>query len=593
LLLALTVTAAYLHSFSGAFVYDDLPTIVHNPSVQQFWASLKPVANSGLPTGGRPLVNFTLALNYAAGGTNPFGYHLVNLAIHLCATLALFGLIRRTLILPQLQARFAAASTPLAACIAALWAVHPLQTESVTYIVQRAESLMGLFYLLTLYCFVRGVTARKSRAWFVLSFLSCLFGMACKEVMVSAPLIVGLYDRTFVSGSLREAWKSRRRFYIGLGCTWVLLAYLVMASGDRGGTAGFTASAPWWQYTLAQARSLTTYLHLIFWPHPLIFDYGTEGVHDLARLVFPLAVTILLLGATLLALMRAPEIGFLGVWLFSILAPSSSVVPVATEVTAEHRLYLSLAAALSLVVLLGYRWAGPKIVALALLPTAIFIGMTYQRNKVYQSELSLWKDTVAKRPGNARAHFNLGELLGRAGNFTAATDEYRAALGIKADFASAHSNLSNALLQNGDLEGARAEAETALRLNPNLAEARNNLGNVLYSIGRPDLAEKQYTEAIRLQPDNVEMRNNLGSALAALNRLPDAIVQYEEAVRLDAQNVNAHFFLGNTFARMGNFTAAAKVYQFVLHTDPNHTRARDNLARVQALSGAAPGPSRQ
>ena len=155
LLLALGIVLAYMTGFRGVFVFDDLHAIVDNPTIRDLsrpgQVLLAPA--EGGTIGGRPVVNLTLALNHAAGGLDPRGYHAVNLLIHVLAGLTLFGLVRRTLLrLP----RFAADALPLALAVAALWALHPLQTAAVTYLVQRAESLMGLFYLLTLYCFVRG-----------------------------------------------------------------------------------------------------------------------------------------------------------------------------------------------------------------------------------------------------------------------------------------------------------------------------------------------------------------------------------------------------------------------------------------------------
>ena len=190
----------------------------------------------GETVSGRPVLNLSLALNYAVSGCDVRGYHVTNLAIHLAAALLLFGIVRRTL--PRFRgcgggqqlARLQLA-TPLALAIALLWAVHPLQTESVTYIVQRAESLMGLFYLLTLYCFLRGAGSARAIFWYAGSVLACLLGMATKEVMVSAPLVVLLYDRTFLAGSFREAWRRRWAYYLALAATWLLLAWLVAQTG--------------------------------------------------------------------------------------------------------------------------------------------------------------------------------------------------------------------------------------------------------------------------------------------------------------------------------------------------------------------------
>src|SRR5208283_3618464 len=196
-----------------------------------------------------------------------------------------------------------------------LWILHPLQTESVTYIIQRAESLMGLFYLLTLYCFIRGVQAddRTKNRWFGFSIAACLFGMAVKEVMVTAPLVVLLYDRTFLAGSFREALRRRRQQYAGFGATWILLLFLVFSTGGRGGTAGFGSQVSPASYALTQFPAIVHYLRLCFWPHPLVFSYGSTLAPGLERVIPSALLVAVLLAASVWALIERPPLGFLGI----------------------------------------------------------------------------------------------------------------------------------------------------------------------------------------------------------------------------------------------------------------------------------------
>ena len=172
-LIVLAAVLAYRDSFSGPFIFDDEHSIQQNPTIGRLWPIWKPLCppNHGETVTGRPLLNLSFAVNYAVGGLNVRGYHVANLAIHVLAALLLFGILRRTFLLPSNGTFQIATPTGLAFVIALLWAIHPLQTESVTYIVQRAESLVGLFYLLTLYCFIRGATSGRgafgmaSRCW--------------------------------------------------------------------------------------------------------------------------------------------------------------------------------------------------------------------------------------------------------------------------------------------------------------------------------------------------------------------------------------------------------------------------------------------
>jgi hypothetical protein len=274
-ILAAGAIAVYSRTFSFPLLFDDKPAIVDNPTIRHwstaFWAPYDTGA------AGRPIVNLSLAINYAISGESVWSYHALNLAIHILAGLLLFGIVRRTLAL-----RADPASSLIGFSTALLWTLHPLQTESVTFIIQRTEALMGLFYLLTLYCFIRGSEADThfQRRWFALSVATCLLGMATKEVMVSAPLLVLLYDRTFVGGSFRSAWQRRRALYFGLACTWVLLAALMVSSHKRGGTVGFGLGVTPWDYVVTQCRAIVVYLKLSVWPYPLVVDYGTVVVRN-------------------------------------------------------------------------------------------------------------------------------------------------------------------------------------------------------------------------------------------------------------------------------------------------------------------------
>src|SRR5690606_5389959 len=194
------------------FIFDDESGIVDNESIRDLWSIrevLWPSDTSGRTTDARPLVSLSVAVNYAIGGLDVRGYHIFNLAVHIAATLTLFGLVRQTLLLPRFGSRFTWQATGLAFAVAAIWGLHPLQTESVTYVIQRAESMVGLFYLLTMYCVARSEAAGRSRRWDTLAVLACLAGMATKEVMATAPLVVGLYLWVFVYPDPRELLRQR------------------------------------------------------------------------------------------------------------------------------------------------------------------------------------------------------------------------------------------------------------------------------------------------------------------------------------------------------------------------------------------------
>jgi protein O-mannosyl-transferase len=567
----------YGRTFSVPPLLDDQLSVFDNSTIRHWNTAFLPPIDS--TTSGRPILNASLAVNYAISGTAVWSYHALNLAIHVVAGLTLFGIVRRTLArLKDPAAVFVAFSAAL------LWILHPLQTESVTYIVQRAESLVGMFYLITLYCFIRGTEADpySQRRWFTATVATCLLGMATKEVMVSAPLTVLLYDRTFVAGSFRAAWQRHRVLYLGLTFTWVLLAAIMVGSHNRNETAGFGLGVSPWDYGATQCRAIVLYLKLSVWPHPLVVDYGTALVPT-AREVWPQALLLILLAAgTLLSLWRRSALGFAGAWFLGILAPSSSVVPVVTQTIAEHRMYLPLAAVTTLAALgihatVGRRsWGVFAVLALGL-------GMlTARRNEDYSTGLAIWSDTVAKRPSNERAHYNLGRILSEVpGRLDDAIAQYEEALRLNPGYAEAHYNLGLLWAQTpARLNDAITQFAEAVRLKPDFAEARYNLGVACLQMpGRLNDAIIQLEEAIRLKPGFAETHYNLGVAwLQMPGRLNDAVAQFQEALRLNPNYAETHYNLGVAWLQMpGRLNDAVAQLQEALRLNPNYAEAHNNL----------------
>jgi len=574
-LILLAGAIAYSNSFSGPLVFDDIEAIALNPTIRHLWpigGALHPPAD-GSPVEGRPIANLSFAVDYAISGLDVRSYHATNLIIHLLAALALFGIVRRTAGRLKPEARGSGSSAtsgrpdPLfvAFAVGLLWTVHPLQTESVTYISQRAESLMGLFYLLTLYCFMRGAegTTREGGggAWFGCAAFACLLGMGTKEVMVSAPLVVLLYDRTFLAGTFAEAWRRRWRAHLALEATWLPLAWLVLGSGaTRAGTAGLGTSLSPWVYALTQCRAVAHYLFLAVWPRPLILDYGWEVAGGFAD-VWPQAVLLVLLAAfTGVALWRRSAFGFLGACFFAILAPSSSVVPVASETIAEHRMYLPLAAFIA-----AAAWVLMKLPgrgrALFLVLAALAAGLgwaTHSRNGIYATDVGLWTDTVRNRPGNPRARYLLGLALEVAGRNAEAARAYEDAVRADSNYFLAHFRLGNELAGGGDVDGGVAHYRETIRLNPAFPDAHYNLAVVLVNSRRIPEALPEFEAAVRLAPGRWEIHYNFASVLMTAGRIPEAIGELKETERLNPGNPDVHRNLGLLLRASGREAEAAE-----------------------------------
>ena len=611
------VVAAYGRSLGGGFLYDDVDSILGNPTIRQFSTALQPPG--GLTVSGRPILNLSFAVNYAVSGTGVRGYHALNVAIHAAAALLLFGIVRRALAAAASGPRSAPEGLGLAFAAVLLWAVHPLQAESVAYVVQRAESLMGLFYLATLYAFVRlAAPGSRSAFWAVVSVAACLLGMATKEVMATAPLVVLLYDRTFVAGSFREAWRRHRALYLSYAACWVPLALLVVRAGGRGGTAGFGSGVPWWTYMLTQFKAVALYLRLSLWPSPLVGDYGRILEGHAPTLVLCGLVVLTLAAATWILLRRNSPIGFLGAWFFVILAPSSSVIPVTTEIMAEHRMYLPLAAVAMLGVLALHAVLGRRLFLpfAGLLALGLVI-LTEHRTAVYEDSFTFWSDVVAKVPENAGAWNNLGNILAERGDQAGAIGDYRRALALAPDYSYAHYNLGKSLVATGHageaiahfadalryqpsdpsihfelgnafaLEGrepeAAAEFREVVRLDPGRANAWSFLGEATARSGKLAEAADAYSRAVQLQPDSADARVNYGGALALLGKFPDAVWQFREALRLDPGAADVHNNLGSLLAETGKPAEARAEFEEALRLKPDYREARENLERLGAL----------
>jgi len=597
--LIIVTALAYHNAFTVPFLFDDEGSISSNESIRSWRTVLFPPGDTGDTVGGRPLLNITLAINYAINGTTgTWSYHLFNVLIHLVSGLALFGLVRRTLEgrgatgvrWGERDAFFCALAASL------LWMLHPLQTESVTYIVQRAESLMSMLYLLTLYCFARAMShdTVKPRRWLVLSVVACALGMASKEVMVSAPVMVFLYDRAFVAGSFKAAWRARWKFYVILCATWLVLAACLLNSGFRGGTAGFGTPVTWWMYAITQSYAILTYIKLAFWPSPLVFDYGVFFIINPLMVWWQIIVVLLLVAAALVAMFRFPRAGIFGALFFAVLAPSSSFIPVVSQTMAEHRMYLPLAAIVVPIVVACYwfvrrRRKMPLNVAAAVVACAVAITfgvLVWQRNHVLQDVVGIWQDTVNKMPWSHRAQNNIGCALIDAKRYEEGIAHCMEAVRLKPDYGETYGNVGYGLSGAKRFEEAIPYYQQALFYMrkiglTNLDRVLLNMGLAMHEVRRDAEARKAFEEAAAINPKNAPALNNVGNYEFMDGRYAEAKKYYQKAVEADPQFAEAWYDLGNAVFSLGEpWSEVERLYRHALEIDPELTIARDNLARL-------------
>ncbi len=637
--LVVATIAAYAPAMRAPFELDDLTSIPGNPSIRRLWplaVPLSPPANTTVA--GRPVVNVSLALNYAVnqwlrvdqrldpfGPNKTVGFHLTNVLLHLVCGMLLFGVIRRTL----RRESWSGNADGTAALVTAIWLLHPLQSEAVAYAVQRTELLVSACYLGTLYSSIRAWDATGDRAraaWKALAVVVCLLGMGSKEVMLTAPFIVVLYDRAFRVGSWRELVASRARvvFYLLLAATSGWTIYL-MTQNARAGTVGFHAGVSWYRYLYSQAWAVSWYLRLAFLPDRLTFDYGQRPIAG-ARGVPGVIVLSALAFATVAAWIRLGRWrgwALLGAWFFLLLAPSSSVVPIATEIAAERRIYLAFAAVVVAVVIVasalwrraprrtGDRsWmAGWSAILVVLAAT------TFARSRAYANPEALWRDTVRKAPANPRAYNNLASALFFANppRLAEAKELYWQAIALDSTYLPPWSGLASVAVNEGRPDEAKWLLEQALAKDPEYADAVDQLGRLYLRQGQParaapylerfataypserslmalataylqtgrlDAAAVALRDVLAINPSRADALRNLGGLLTEQGRGAEAIPLLERAAAIDAQSGVTIALLSVAYAEAGRADDASRAGSVAVE------RAGDD-ASVYVLVGRA------
>jgi tetratricopeptide (TPR) repeat protein len=423
--------------------------------------------------------------------------------------------------------------------------------------------------------------------------------MASKEAMVTAPVVVALYDWAYRDEPCGTLWRRRRGLYAGLAATWVVLAFL-MAGGPRAGTVGFGHGITGWEYALNQCLAIAGYLKLVVWPDPLILDHGFPQPLSIGD-VLPFAVLLAaLVAAAVLLFIRRPRLGFPVLWFLVILAPTSSLVPIATEVAAERRMYLPLAGLVVGAVAVGYALLEmvtkrPRPVAVgtltAVLVAAPLIVVTWRRNALYRDPVAMWEASAVAVPTNHRARTNLGIALATSGQLDEAIAQFEASLDLEPDVARTSYNLANALAAQGRLDEAIGRYRIVLAAEPESAETHHNLGIALGKQGDRVGATRHFRDAVRLEPRDAEAHYNLGKALALGGRATEALDHLRRAAQIQtgwAAPVRDAAWLLATWpeaeARDGS-EAIALAERAAALTGHGDSRTLDTLAAAYAESG--------
>ncbi|MFM7074260.1 MAG: tetratricopeptide repeat protein [Planctomycetota bacterium] len=574
-LLMVLAAVVFANGLSAPFYLDDNEFLERRPTIRTLTAAWDSLSTRRIGT-------LSFAVNYRLHGLDPRGFRVANIAFHGLAACALFGFTRRTLLSLGDSSRFSRHSTSLAFAIAAIWLVHPIQTGAVTYVVQRFESLMGLFFLFSLYSLARARDSRWSWLWLSGSLGSLALAAQTKEVAVVFPAIAIAYDRIFMARSWRELLRLRGLYHLLLLATtwWILFhvrARLIPDQAASGGfeaaSAGFgVASVTPWEYLRSQAGILVHYLWLSIWPSTLCLDYRWPIAKSPIN-IYPQGLFIVgLLAATARALWRSPRWGFLGVCFFAILAPTSSIVPIA-DLAFEHRMYLPLAVVITLVVLgantisrrcriSGRETAGvsqfapPSLVGITLasLIVAALATRTVIRNRDYVDPVRMWNSVLEVSPWNYRAHNQLALQYERRGRLMEAEHHFRETLRYRPDAWWVDIGLGNLRARQNRLSEAEQHFRRAAQQKAGIALAAANLGRLRER-------EKNWNEAITF---------------------------YDMALARNPGHLEVWLAKANALAELGQKEKAVDAYRQVLERDPRSSEAKRGLARCKTLPDNIP-----
>jgi len=580
-LLAALTLFAYLPILRAGFIWDDDTFLTQNPLIKaadglrRFWATTD-------ATDYWPVTSTTLWAEWRLWGMHAAGYHATNLLLHLAECLLLWRILARL----RLPGAFLAAL---------LFAVHPVNVESVAWIAQRKNLVAMLFFLGSIYCFIKAEPAaagaarpgKDGRVWYWLSLASFVLAMLSKGSVAMLPVVLlGLIAwRRKIEP--RDLLRLLPFFLVAIG-----LAAVDVWFQEHGGTEAIR-NAGILERVLGAGGVIWFYLGKALWPRPLIFVYPQWRVDPgdwrwWLPLLAAIAVTVLLARAAWTrrengVVRSAP----LAAWLYFcvMLVPVLGLTDVyfmKYSLVADHYQHLAL---IGVAAFAGSSWARWKFKGSAALAAAVALalaGLTWRQCLDYRDAETLYRATIANNPSCWMAHNNLGNLwVGVPGRLNDALAQYEEAMRLRPDLPEMHNNLGEVWMKvPGHLNDALAQLEEALRLKPDYAGAHNNLGDALLAMpGRTNEAIAQYREALRLQPNYAEARTNLANALATLpGGLADAIAQYEQALRMNPGLAEAHNNLGYALVRVpGRLNEAIAQYEEALRLQPDYAGAHLNL----------------
>ena len=616
--LVVLVLLGFLPALHNGFVnYDDNVYVTENPQVQAgltreslAWAFGK---LHGEQTYWHPLTWVSHMLDCQLYGLRPWGHHLTSVVWHAVNALLVFLVFTRM-----------TGAVWRCAVLAALFALHPLQVDTVAWVTERKNLLSTFFFLLAVWAYA-GYAQGKTRAErgglrtvsagpilrarhptldYMLAVVFFALGLMCKPAVVTLPFVLLLLDYwplcRFSPSSLMPHPSSPGQLPALWHLVWEKAPLILLAAASSGITLAahralgmFAAGSelPWGLRIENALVSYCRYLGKVGYPLRLCVLYPHPQKWPLLSV---LLASLLLLGLSVLALTQWKRRPYLPVgwfWFLGTLVPVIGLVQVGGQAMADRFMYVPLLGLLLLLIWgahdLTCLWRYQTVALTAAGAAAILVCLTLTRNQIayWKDSESLFRHAIATTENNCIAHYNLGDALLKRGQVDEAITHFQKALQIRPDFAAAHNNLGNVLLEKGQVDEAIAHFQKALEVRPLFAAARSNLGGALLQKGQTEAAITQFQQALDLDPNNPRPRYNLGSAFLESGRVDEAIDQFQEALKLNPRFAQAHYNLGNALLQRGQVDEARLQFEKELQIQPGFADAHNNLGNLLLQKG--------
>ncbi|MFH1189116.1 MAG: tetratricopeptide repeat protein [Candidatus Omnitrophota bacterium] len=585
--------AVYFGTFGSSFHFDDSDAVINNGAIRDL-SRLQHVWDHW-PT--RFVTYFTVAVNYRLNGLDVFGYHLFNLAVHLGSAVLVWWIVLLTFSTPEMKGKDISGRSGLIALFAGLiFAAHPVQTQAVTYIIQRAVSMATFFYLASLALYVKAGLSRFEspssklwRAYYFSSLAAALMAIFTKEMAITLPFAILLYEFAFFSAG-KGLGRRRCAPYFTALVIMPLTMFLTKSVNfiemrravDQ--APGISPAG----YFLTQFKVIATYMRLALLPVNQNLDYDYPVANTLFE---PSVLAGILLSAVILAvavkLFRNYRLISFGIlWFFLTLIPESFIIPI-KDVIFEHRLYLPMFG--YSMVLAAAPFYAPEsgrakaaLTALVCVLVAAYAILAYQRNMVWKDEFTLWNDVARKSPHKARPYNNRGVAYEERGDIDRAIADYDRAIELSPNYADAYNNRGNAYGEKGDFGRAIDEYNKAIKIDADSADAYNNRGNIYSRKGNYEQAIADYNKAIEIKPDHAEAFNDRGVAFDKKGRFDLAATDLDRAILINPEYADAYNNRGNIFRKRGFPDRAIADYNRAIKIDPKYADAYCNRGNAYA-----------